>query len=100
MTYASDMDAGIASVYDFASVPCTYTDRDSVTTTVNAIVEHDLYKYGDTVEIAGKVAIISVRVSEMTYAPRRGETYTIGSTVYVVDSVVRSDELEHAVLVA
>lgn len=100
MTFQSDLNTGIDEVYALAAIAATYTDRDSATTAVTALVEYDLQQWGNVAEIAGKTAVVSVRVSEMAYPPRRGETYTIDGTVYVVDSILRADELEHAALVA
>lgn len=100
MTFQSDIDAGADEIYTIAGVSATYTDRDSATQSVTALVEYDLQQWGDVAEIAGKTAVVSVRVSEMANPPRRGESYTIGGTVYVVDSILLSDDIEHRALVA
>ena len=100
MTLESDFLDSVNAIYEVAGVCATFTDRDSATTEVTAIVEYDLQQYGQVAEIAGKTATVSVRVSELALPPRRGETYTVGSTVYVVDSILLSDELEHRALVA
>ena len=100
MTFQSDLSTGIDDVYALAGIAATYTDRDSTATSVTALVEYDLQQWGTVAEIAGKTAVVSVRVSEMPHPPRRGESYTIGGTAYVVDSVLLSDELEHRTLVA
>lgn len=100
MTLADSLTRAINTIYsDRNTVPCVYTNRDGVTQTVRAIPEYDLTTYGDTLEVSGKTAIIGVRASEMA-APRNGETYTIDGTVYRIDSLVASDELEHRALVA
>jgi hypothetical protein len=36
----------------------------------------------------------------MSETPRRGETYTIGGTEYVVSSILTADELEHTAVVS
>ena len=100
MTLASEFLDSVDAIYGVVGVPATFTDRDSSATAVTAIIEYDLQQYGGVAEIAGKTATISVRVSELALPPRRGETYTIGSTVYTVDSILLSDELEHRALVA
>lgn len=100
MSLADSLIRAINAIYaDRNTVPCIYTNRDGVTQTVRAIPEFDLTTYGDTLEVAGKTAVIGVRASEMA-APRNGETYTIGGKVYRIDSLVASDELEHRALVA
>lgn len=100
MTLQSEFLASIDALYDAMGVETTYTDRDGATQSVSAIVEHDLQTFGNVADIAGKTAVISVRVSDMAEKPRRGETYTVGATVYTVDSIPYADELEHRALVA
>ncbi|MEE4250695.1 MAG: hypothetical protein V2I38_08910 [Alcanivoracaceae bacterium] len=100
MTLASDLQQAITDLYTIAGISATYTDRDSATQSVTAIVEYDLQQFSDIANVAGSTALISVRVSEMANPPRRGETYTVGSEVYTVDSILLSDDLEHRALVA
>ena len=100
MTLASELVIAIDAIYEVGGVAAVYTDRDSATTNVKAVVEYDLQTFGDVADVAGKTAIVSVRVSELAYPPRRGETYTVNGTVYTVDSILVSDELEHRALVA
>ena len=97
---SADFRAAVDEVYDVLGVCATYTDRDGATQSVRVIVEHDLRQFGNVADIAGKTAVISVRVSQMVEKPRRGETYTIDGTVYTVDSIPFADELEHRALVA
>lgn len=99
MTYLDDMTAAAKDMYSLFGVSCDYAGRDT-DKTVTAIIEHDIAQYGDVIDISGMVATISVRVSEMAYPPRRGDTYTIAGKTYVVDSPVRADEIEHVMLVA
>jgi hypothetical protein len=100
VSYATDMADGMDALYSIGGVKAIYNDQDGNPTNVTAIIEHDLEQYGTVAEVAGKVAAISVRVSELKYKPRRAETYTIDGTVYTVDSILRADELEHVALVA
>lgn len=100
MTLASDLSDGLDAVYDYAGVACTYTDRNGAITEVTAIIDYALSQYGDVADVAGKTAVISVRVSDLADRPRRAETYTIAGTVYSVDSIIRADDLEHVALVA
>lgn len=100
MTLASDLVVAIDELYEFGGIEATFTDRDGSQKSVTAIVEYDLQQYGEVAEIAGKTATISVRVSELALPPRSRTTYTVGSTVFTVDSILLSDELEHRALVA
>jgi hypothetical protein len=87
-------------VYSALGVEAIYTDRNGATQCITAIIEHDLQQFGNVADISGKTAVVSVRVSEMADKPRRGDTYTVGDTVYTVDSIPYADELEHRALVA
>lgn len=100
MTLANEFLRGINAIYTKAGVSATYTDADDVASSVTVIVESDLSVYGDTAEVAQATASVSVRVSEVQYIPRRGDTFVVGSTTYIVSDALRSDELEHTVLVA
>lgn len=105
MTLASDFSAVTDDLYEYAGIECIYTDRNGDTTTVTAIIDYSLQEYGTVADVSGKIAVISVRISELADRPRRGETYTIypnqsNEATYTVDSIVRADELEHAALVA
>lgn len=100
MTYASDQASGIVETYEFFGVPAIYTDKAGDTCNVTAIIDFDLNQYGDVAEVMGKTAVVSVRVSEIPRVPRKGESYTIDGTVYVVDTALNEDNLEHSVLVA
>jgi hypothetical protein len=100
VSFADDTLAGINLIYEVGGIPVVYTDRNGVTKTVTAIVNYEIATFGTVADVSGKTASISVRVSDMANKPRRGETYTVGATVYVVDSILRADELEHEALVA
>lgn len=78
----------------------TYTDRDAVALPCTVIVEPDLTRYGETAVVNQRTAVLLVRRNEVDAPPRRGETFTIGAKVWVVDSLQGSDELEHRVFAA
>ena len=100
MTYQSDLLEAADDLYTLAGVPAVFTDRDLSTSTVTAIVEYDLQQFGEVADISGMTATISVRVSEMTLAPRSRTTFFVNGEDYTVDSTLLSDEIEHRVLVA
>lgn len=100
MSLADAFRAGINSLYAAAGVPATYINQSGTSTSVTAIVLFDLSSYGESVEVQQATATVSVRVSEVAQAPRRGERFVVGSTTYRVISVQSSDELEHTSLVA
>lgn len=90
-------------VYSAFGLAATYTDRNGVITPCTVLVEQDLARYGETAQVNVKTAVISVRVGEVTGAPRRAEVFTLSdapNTVYTVDSLQASDSLEHKVFVA
>ena len=78
-----------------------YTDRNAVQTPCTVLVEQDLSRYGETAQVNVKTAVLSVRLSELAAAPRRGETFAItGGVTYTVDSLQATNTLEHKVFVA
>lgn len=91
--------AAIDSTYREFAVSARYTNRDSVTRTVAAVVDYDLSQYGETAEVAAYTATLAVRRSEVPEAPRRGERFVLeGGDELVVGSILASDDLEHTVL--
>lgn len=100
MTLSADVLEGVDAHYQAFGVEAVHTDRDDAETCVTAILEFDLQEYSDVANISALTGLVSVRRSDLSYPPRRGETYTIAGTVYTVDSVPRADDLEHTALVA
>ena len=100
MTALSDAFArGLADIYAYG-VPATHTDKDDVETSATVLVDYDLSTYGDTAEVSQATATISVRVSELALAPRRGDTFVVGAKTFIVSLTQSSDELEHVAMVS
>lgn len=87
----------LSAVYDAHGESATYTDRDGGTTDCTVLLDFNLGNYGDAVELAAQTVVIAVRRSEVAEMPLKGETFTVGSTVYRVMTPVQSDELEFRV---
>lgn len=87
-------------VYALAGVVATFTDRTYAETEVTVLVERDLSRYGEVAQVQARTAVVSVRVSELAEAPRKGESFTVDGVVLRVDLLLRSDELEHKAVVA
>jgi len=100
VTLASAFQAAVDDVYAEMGVECTYSPASGPDQSVTATIEHNLATYGDLPSVQGASALVSVRRSEMSETPRRGETYTIGGTEYVVSSILTADELEHTAVVS
>lgn len=100
MSYTDEVQAAIDDIYDTFAVAATYTSKTASQFSVQAIIEFNLAQYGDTADISGMTAAISVRRSEIAAPPLRGETFFINGTLYTVDSPLSADEMEHTVLVA
>jgi hypothetical protein len=100
VTLANAFIDGINRIYSTCGVAATHTDRDDTESSVTVIVDYDLSNYGDTAEVAQATATLSVRTSELSDIPRRGDTFVVGSRTFVVGGSLQSDELEHTVLVS
>lgn len=100
MTLANAFLDGINRIYATGGVAATYTDRNDAETQATVLIDYDLSNYGDVAEIAQATATVSVRASEVAQLPRRGDTFNVGGTVFVVGGSLQSDELEHSVLVS
>lgn len=88
-------------VYSGFGEAATYTDRNGVITPCTVLVEQDLTRYGEVAQVNVKTAVLSVRLAEVSSAPRRAETFALtGGATYTVDSLQASDALEHKVFVA
>lgn len=89
-------------VYAGFGEAATYTDRNGLNTPCTVLVEQDLTRYGEVAQVNVKTAVLTVRLAELASAPRRSERFTLAGsgTVYTVDSLQASSELEHKVFVA
>lgn len=89
-------------VYTAFGLAATSIDRNGANTPCTVLVEQDLARYGEVAQVNVKTAVLSVRVSERAEAPRRSERFTLtdAGTIYTVDSLQASSELEHKVFVA
>lgn len=99
MTYQTDVAAAVNDLYTAFGVAATFTDLAGDETCATVIVVHDLTPYGpDVASATVRSVAISARKSDVAYSPRSGESYTVGDTTYIVDSVIAEDEVEHTVL--
>jgi hypothetical protein len=82
-------------------VDATYEDRDGLATACLVIVERDLERFGEAANVNARTAIVSVPRALVAQAPRRGERFFLASgETLTVDSLQRTDELEHRVFAA
>ncbi|RLA38837.1 MAG: hypothetical protein DRR06_20125 [Gammaproteobacteria bacterium] len=89
-------------IYEMYSETAVYKDNYDtlIDSAVAVIVEHNMQQYTDSgIDIAGAVAVIKVRGSEVTDRPYRDYKFVIGSNIYNVEDVFRSDGIEHAMTV-
>lgn len=99
MAFDDDFLKSVDDLYLIAGVDCEYTAKGVAAQTIQAIIEFDMLRWGNEVQVAGGSAVISMRKSEVPEKPRREETLAISGTTYRVDQVIQSDDLEHVVLV-
>lgn len=78
-----------------------YQEPDTVETTAcRVILTHDLTQWGDVIQIQNNMAILSVRKSEISARPRRGDSFTLATgQQWLVERVMVSDDYEHRLLV-
>jgi hypothetical protein len=89
------------SVYDAFGIAATYTDRNGASAPVVIVVDRALARYGNTMQVSANTAVVCVRTSELSGAPRRGETFlTEDGDTWTVDSLITADEFEHRSLAA
>lgn len=100
MSFEQAISRATDRVYARAGVAARYQDRDGFWTDCTVLLERELSRYGEVAQVQARTAVISVRVSELAEAPRKGESFTVGDGVFRVDALLRSDELEHKVVVA
>ncbi len=102
MNFAAAQSNTTDRVYASAGVAALHEDRDSVQTPVTVLIERDISRYGEAAQVNVRTALVAVRRSQLAHAPRRGDTFTItaDSEVLTVDSLQRTDELEHRVFAA
>jgi hypothetical protein len=100
--FAARFAASLEPMYRLHGDAAIFSDRNNNHCECTVIVDRDLNQFGDTVDVAGKTALISVRKTEISNQPRRGEKFTLTETgeVFLVDSGLRSDEDEFQVFAA
>jgi len=93
---------GMDAAYDFMGEAAIYTERDATAHDVVVILERNLSQYGEVAQVAGKTAIVRVRVSDVPNAPLRGETFSLSASgeVLTVDNTLQWDGTEHLVVCA
>ncbi len=100
MSFTSAISRATDRVYAVAGVAARYQDRDGFVTDCTVLLERDLSRYGEVAQVQARTAVLSVRVSELAEAPRKGELFTVGDVELRVDALLRTDEIEHKVVVA
>lgn len=75
----------------------TYT-RDGVITPVRVVLERDLSRWGDEINVSTSSAMISVLTMEVPNRPVRGDTFEIPSGTYYVEQTMVSDGYMHQCL--
>lgn len=104
--HADAMQDGVDALYEVAGVACSYADSAGATPagavgTPTVVVEPNLGRYGDDIEIRASAAVIRVRKSEVENIPEARDVFTItaDSKEWVVYDAVFSTAWEHGVLV-
>lgn len=94
---------GLDSMYEGFGEAVVYTNRDGWQHDITVIIDRNLDQYGDTIDVQGMTAVISVRLSDVSEPPRKNEIFRLGSdtcSAFTVAQRLESDEFEHRVLVS
>jgi hypothetical protein len=87
--------------YSNFGVEAIYEDRFGEETPCTVIVERDLSRFGEAGQVNARTAVVAVPRALVPDAPRRGERFVLSEDeVLTVDSLQRTDELEHRVFAA
>ncbi len=106
MTQATDdLSSAVDIISDEFADAAHFTARDSAAVACAVLLEHNLSRYGNVAQVAGKTVVVGVRVREVAEMPRKGDVFDLVTGKFAgrslrVDSVVSSDALEHKVLAA
>lgn len=90
----------LPTLYEHFGVSAHYISEGSDPVPCTVIIERNLSRFGDEIDIVGVNAMVSVRVSELVERPRRGDRFVIESdgTVYNVDRAMAGNGHEHELL--
>ncbi len=106
MNFAAAITSATDRVYRSAGVAARHEDGVGAQTACTILVERDLSRFGEAAPVNVRTALVGIRRSELADCPRRGDTFTLldaagaDGEVLTVDSLQRSDELEHRVFAA
>lgn len=64
------------TVFELYGKPAVYS-RGNVDTAVRVIVEYDLTRWGETINVSNVSAMATVRESEVPLKPKRGDLFTL-----------------------
>jgi len=93
---------GLVTIYARLGDGATFAELGGATAPCQIIIERDLSRYGDALDMGIATAIVTVRRAELPRAPRRGDTFTVtdGGEVLQVVSPLAQDSHEYRALAA
>ncbi len=92
MSFESDITESLTDLFEFAGTGAVLA-RGGVDTACHADVLRgvDLQPGGFSAQVSGDSVVIEFLLSEIITEPARGDTATVGTTVYTVESIVEND---------
>lgn len=87
--------SGLGPIYDVMGEPVTYTRASGESIVCTAIVDRDLTRYGDTLEVTAGMVQVHIRIEDLADRPRRGEKLLAGGLEFTVGDLLASDLFEH-----
>jgi len=92
--------SGLGPIYDVMGERVTYTPRGGGPVDVVAIVDRDLSRHGDDLEIVDGALEIIFRTEDVPDTPQRGAQITVEGVSFTVHNIVASDRHEHRLIAA
>lgn len=87
------------AIFDGLGHEATYTPSGGTAVSTRAIPEHNLQRWGDSIEVTNTSAVMSLPTLDVPARPKRGDTIEVDAQSWVIERVLTSDEYAHQALV-
>jgi hypothetical protein len=98
--FDNEISRALGPFYEVLGEMVTYSPRDGAAVVCTAIVDRDLSRHGDEVQIVDGAVEVILRIADVPLRPQRGDRLVIDDAEFVVQDIRSSDRLEHRVIAA